>query len=213
MSNITVIGGNGYTGAAVVSEAVKRGHSVTVISRSEPSAPTPGVTYVAGSALDSAILDTAFEGADAVVTAVSSRGEAAQAAPQIAAALVERAASSGARVVFVGGFSSLRPAAGEPRFIEGEVPEQYRAEANAGHQSLETLSASAEGVDWVFVSPPAQYGSWIPGEPTGTYRLSDDVAILDENGTSTITGADLALAVLDVIESGDHSREHISVAS
>ena len=116
-------------------------------------------------------------------------------------------------MIFVGGFSSLRPAAGAPRFIEGDVPEQYRAEAAAGHQSLETFLAAPDGVDWVFVSRPAHYGSWIAGESTGTYRVTDDVAILDENGDSTITAADLALLVLDLIETGGHGREHISVAS
>jgi len=213
MSNITVIGGNGYTGAAVVAEALRRGHNVTIVSRSEPSAPIQGVNYIAGSALDGAVLDAAFAGSDAVVTATSSRDGGPQAAPGIAAALVERAHASGARIVVVGGFSSLRPAAGAPRFIEGDVPEQYRAEAQAGHDSLEALLAAPEGVDWVFLSPPAAYGSWVPGEAHGTYRLSDDVALLDDNGQSTINAADLALAVLDAIETGDHGREHISVAS
>jgi putative NADH-flavin reductase len=212
MTNITVLGGTGYTGAAIVSEALKRGHSVTVVSRTAPESPVGGVTYVAGSALDPAILDRAFEGADVVVTATTSRGEASQAAPGIAAALAERAAASGTRILVVGGFSSLRPAAGEPRFIEGEVPEQYLAEANAGHESLEALLAAPANVNWVFVSPPGAYGSWIPGEPTGTYRLGGEVAILDEEGKSTITGADFALAILDLIDSDDHAREHVSVA-
>jgi putative NADH-flavin reductase len=213
MSNITVIGGNGYTGAAVVSEALARGHHVTVVSRSQPDAPLAEVTYVTGSALEPSVLDAAFDGADAVVSAITSRGEAEQVAPTVAAALVERAAGATTRVVYVGGFSSLRPAAGAPRFIEGDVPAQYLAEATAGHQALETFLAAPEGVDWVFVSPPAHYGSWVPGESTGTYRVSDDVAILDENGDSTITAADLALLVLDLIETGGHGREHISVAS
>ena len=52
MTNITVLGGTGYTGAAIVSEALKRGHSVTVVSRSAPESPVDGVTYVTGSALD-----------------------------------------------------------------------------------------------------------------------------------------------------------------
>jgi len=212
MSNITVLGGTGYTGGAIVSEALKRGHAVTVVSRSAPAAPIEGVTYVTGSALDGAILDAAFQGADVVVTATTSRGEASQAAPHIAEGLAERAAASGTRIVVVGGFSSLRPAAGAPRFIEGDVPEQYRAEAQAGHDALEALLAAPEAVNWTFVSPPAAYGSWIPGEPTGAYRLSDEVALLDETGSSTITAADFALAVVDLIESGDHTREHVSVA-
>ena len=211
MTNITVLGGNGYTGAAVVSEGLRRGHAVTVVSRTAPLAPIEGVTYLTGSALDPAVLDAAFLGADVVVTATTSRGEPSQAAPGIAEGLVERAKASGIRILVVGGFSSLRPAAGAPRFIEGDVPEQYRAEAQAGHDALEALLAAPAEVKWTFVSPPGAYGSWIPGEPTGTYRLSDDVALLDESGSSTITADDFALAILDVIESGD-ARGHISVA-
>ena len=74
MSNITVIGGNGYTGAAVVSEALARGHHVTVVSRSQPYAPLAGVSYVTGSALEVSVLDRALDGADAVVSAITSRG-------------------------------------------------------------------------------------------------------------------------------------------
>lgn len=211
MSNITVLGGNGYTGAAVVAEAVRRGHNVTVVSRSQPESPLAGVRYVAGSALEPSVLDAALEGADAVVMAVSSRAGGPQIAPELAALLVDRAGS--ARLAVVGGFSSLRPAEGAPRFIEAGVAEQYRAEAEAGHGSLEVLKAAPADVDWVFFSPAAKFGSWIPGEASGSYRLGGEVAILDQNGSSTLYAEDLALAVLDVIESGEHAREHLSVVS
>lgn len=213
MSNITVIGGNGYTGAAVVSEAVSRGHAVTVVSRSLPDAPVEGVTYVTGSALDDDVLDKAFDGADAVVAATSSRGGEAQAQPSLANLLVQRASVTGARLLVVGGVSSLRPAAGEPRFIEGGVAEQYRVEAEAGHASLEALIASPETVNWTFFSPAKNFGSWIEGGPSGSYRLGDDVAILDENGSSFLHADDLADAILDIFESGDHARGHVSVVS
>jgi len=214
MTNITVLGGNGYTGAAVVSEAVKRGHSVTVVSRSAPEAPVDGVTYITGSAVDGAVLDRAFDGADVVVTATTSRGEASQAAPSIAKGLAERAAASGTRILVVGGFSSLRPASGEPRVIEGDVPEQYLAEATAGHDALEVLLASSDSVNWTFFSPAAHYGSWVEGEPSGAYKLGGEVMILDpETGTSYLHADDLADAILDVVETGEHAREHVSVVS
>lgn len=213
MSRITVLGGNGYTGAAVVAEALARGHEVTVVSRSLPDAPVTGVSYVAGSALEEAVLDAAFDEADAVVAATSSRGGEAQAQPGLAELLVARAATTDARLVVVGGFSSLRPAPGAPRVIEGEVPEQIRAEAQAGHAALETLQASDPEVDWVFFSPAAHYGSWVEGTPSGSYHLGGEVAQLDENGSSYLHAADLADAILDVIDSGEHHREHLSVVS
>ena len=48
MSRITVIGGTGYAGSAIVAEAAARGHQVTALSRSLPGAPIPNVTYVQG---------------------------------------------------------------------------------------------------------------------------------------------------------------------
>ncbi|MES1170900.1 MAG: NAD(P)H-binding protein [Actinomycetota bacterium] len=214
MSHITVIGGNGYTGAAIVSESLERGHTVTVVSRSVPDAPVEGVAYVTGSALEPAVLDEALTGADFAVVAVSSRGGEAQAAPTLAGLLVERAAQSGVKLLVVGGFSSLRPSADEPRVIEGEVPEQYLAEATAGHDSLEALLAAPSGVSWTFFSPAAHYGSWVEGKPSGAYKLGGEVMILDpETGTSYLHADDLADAVLDVLESDEPARGHVSVVS
>jgi putative NADH-flavin reductase len=214
MSAITVIGGNGYTGAAVVAEALGRGHAVTVVSRSTPADPVEGVTYIEGSALDVATLDAAFEGADAVVMSVAVRDGSPQVAKDLAGLLADKSAATGVPIFVVGGFSSLRPAPGEPRVAEGEIPEQYRAEALAGHASLEVLLASPEAVDWVFFSPAAHYGSWVEGSPSGRYRLGGEVMILDEEtGTSYLYAEDLADAILDVIESDDHHREHLSVVS
>ncbi len=43
MSRIIVIGGTGYAGSAIVTEAAARGHAVTAFSRSLPAEPVPGV--------------------------------------------------------------------------------------------------------------------------------------------------------------------------
>jgi hypothetical protein len=211
MSTLTVIGGTGYAGRAVVDEAVRRGHSVTVLARSEPSDPVAGASYVVGSALDPDALASGVEGADAVVSAAAARGDMAERFAEYGQRLIAAADAQGARLVVIGGFSSLRPAPGAPRFIEGEVAEQYVVEATAGHRLLEALMASPTSLDYVFVSPAAKFGAWAPGESTGAYRLSDDVAILDRDGSSRLSAPDMALAILDVIESGDHARGHISV--
>lgn len=46
MSRITVIGGTGYAGSAIVAEAAARGHEVAVLSRSAPEPPVGDVSYV-----------------------------------------------------------------------------------------------------------------------------------------------------------------------
>ncbi len=213
MSRITVLGGTGYAGAAIVAEAVTRGHSVTAVSRTEPAHPVEGVTYIQGSALETDVRTRAFDGADAVIAATSPRGAMADQHLELLEAIASRAGLSGVRLVVIGGFSSLRPAPGEPRFIDGFVPSQYLEEAKAGHAVLEMLMAEPVALDWTFVSPARTFGAFAPGPATGAYRMGGDVAILDTEGKSFISAADLALAVVDLVDAAGHRREHVSVVS
>lgn len=211
MASITVIGGTGYAGAAIVEEAAARVHRVSAVARSVPMVPVDGVAYLQGSALSGDVRARAFEGADAVVMATSPRGDMASKHVELAELLAASALEYGSRLIVVGGFSSLRPEPGAPRFIEGDIPEEYRAEAQAGHAVLELLQNADTALDWTFVSPAALFGSYAPGEATGRYRLGGEIAMLDEEGKSFISAPDFAKAILDVIESDEHHREHISV--
>ncbi|MCB1240919.1 MAG: NAD-dependent epimerase, partial [Tetrasphaera sp.] len=99
------------------------------------------------------------------------------------------------------------------RVVEGEIPEQYRAEALEGEATRVMLEAQApEELDWLFISPAGGYGSFAPGERTGTYRVGDEIALFDADGDSNMSGADFALAIVDEIENPRHHREHISIA-
>ncbi len=218
MSRITVIGGTGYAGSAIVAEAASRGYAVTAVSRNLPAEPLDGVTYLQGTALDAQFRAGLLAGADVIVSATSPRGDMAGQVLELNSALAAEAPDAGVTLVVVGGFSSLRPEAGAPRFIEGEVDERFRAEAAEGHATLEMLLKASPELQWIFVSPAGQFGAYAPGEATGTYRLGGDVALRDANGVSAISAEDFALAIVDVIEiadvieSGDHRREHISAA-
>ncbi len=211
MASITVVGGTGYAGAAIVAEAAARVHRVTAVARSVPMVAIDGVTYLQGSALSADLRARALAGADAVISATSPRGDMADKHVELVSALAESAMASGARLIVVGGFSSLRSAPGAPRFIEGDVPEAYRSEARAGHAVLEPLLAADPALDWTFVSPAATFGAFAPGEATGRYRLGGEVAMFDEDGKSYISAPDFAKAILDLIDGNEHHREHVSV--
>ncbi|NYI40211.1 NAD(P)-dependent oxidoreductase [Demequina lutea] len=211
MSRITVIGGTGYAGAAIVAEAVRRGHQVTAISRTAPTEPIAGVTYIQGSIMNVDVRARAFDGAYAVVTATAPRGAMADQQLELSEALASRAGASGVRLIVVGGYSSLRPAPGKPRFIEGFVPSQYLQEAKVGHAVLEILMAEPFALDWTFVSPAQTFGAFAPGPATGKYRLGGEVAILDKNGKSYVSAPDFAMAVVDIVDAAGHRREHVSV--
>lgn len=211
MSTIVIFGGTGYTGRNIGREAAARGHDAVAVSRSAPSDPLPGVRYETGDV--SEIAPRVIPSTDAVVAALSPRGDMTGRLVDIYRQLAEQAAAAGARYIQIGGFSSLRPAPGEPRFVEGEVPAEFRAEAFEGDATREMLVQDAPPeLDWVFVSPAGSYGAWAAGERTGTYRVGGEVALFDDQGGSTISGEDFAIAVVDEIESASHHREHIGVA-
>jgi uncharacterized protein len=213
MSRIVVIGGTGYAGSAIVAEAASRGHQVTAFSRSAPADPIDGVDYVEGDATDEAALKSAISGADVVVAALAPRGPLAEPFREVNRTIARLADAAKARLFVVGGFSSLRPAPGAPRFVEdlSHVPAEIHEEVLAGAALIiEDLPATPDTLDWVFVSPAQNFGSFAPGERLGQYRLGDDVAV-EPDGGGSISGADYATGLVDLIESDDHHRAHVNL--
>lgn len=213
MSRITVIGGTGYAGSAIVAEAAARGHQVTALSRSLPDAPIPNVIYVQGDATDAATLSAPIEGADVVVAAVAPRGPQAGTWRDVHRTIARLADAAGAPLFIVGGYSSLRPAPGADRFVTdlSDIPAELHDEIRAGAAFIiEDLPATPATLDWVFVSPALRFGAHMPGERLGRYRLGDDVAVQPEDG-GAISAADYALGFVDLIEKGDHHRAQVNL--
>jgi putative NADH-flavin reductase len=209
MARITILGGTGYAGAAVVAEAAKRGHQVTSVSRSEPQSRVDGVEYVVGSAVDDATLDAVLPGRDVVVSAISPRGDMADKLSGVVDDLVARLAGTPTRFGFVGGASSLHVEEGGPTLFDvskDHIPADVLPEVETGIAALATLKASPESLDWFYVSPPQDFGSWLGTPSQGTYRLGGDVLLKDAEGVSTISADDLALAIVDEVEKAGHRR-------
>jgi uncharacterized protein len=214
MSHIVVVGGTGYAGSAIVAEAAARGHEVTAFSRSLPDDPVPGVDYIQGDATDEASLASVISGADVVVAALAPRGALVESFRDVNRTIARLADAENARLFVVGGFSSLRPAAGAPRFVEdlSHVPAEVHEEILAGAALIiDDLPSTPETLDWVFVSPAMKFGSFAPGERLGEYRVGDDVAVQPEDG-GAISDADYAIGLVDLIEQGNHHRAHVNLA-
>ena len=213
MSRITVIGGTGYAGSAIVAQAAARGHQVTALSRSTPEAPVRDVTYGDGDATDEATLAAVIEGCEVVVGALAPRGPLTHRFRDVYRTIARLAGAAGARLYVVGGYSSLRPAPGADRFVAdlGDVPAELHEEIRAGAALvIEDLPATPADLDWVFVSPALAFGAHAPGESRGTYRLGDEVAVQPEDG-GAISAADYALGLVDLIESGEHHRAQVNL--
>jgi putative NADH-flavin reductase len=215
MARIHVLGGTGFAGAAVVDEAVRRGHQVTSFSRGRPSSPVEGVEYVLGSLLDDQAVQRAVTNADVVFETISPRGDMAGRLEGVVAELIVAADTARVRLGVLGGVSSVLISEQGPRLFDvtvAELPDEVLPEIRTGLALLDALHQAPETLDWFYVSPAQEFGSWYPQVVTGSYRVSDDVLLKDENGKSAISAADLAVAVLDEIEHPRYRRRRFHVA-
>ncbi|MFD2840602.1 NAD(P)-dependent oxidoreductase [Populibacterium corticicola] len=215
MARIVVLGGTGYAGGNIVAVAAARGHQVLSYSRNLPQTSVAGVDYRTGDITDDALITAAVEGADVVVSALSPRGalEGVGVLRAVETKIADTAKEAGVRFGVIGGAGSLLVAEGGPALAETDsFPADYKAEADEMASVLEDLRASDAALDWFFVSPAASFGAWVPGEATGTYRIGGDVLLVDADGNSNISGADLADAVVTEIEQPRHVRARFTVA-
>lgn len=215
MARISVLGGTGYTGSEIVAQAARRGHQVTSVSRNEPEQRLNGVAYLIGSVLDPDVLRRAVEGHDVVIEAVSPRGDMAGKEEGLVDALIALTPSTGTRLGVIGGASSLLVEEGGQRLYDltvDQLPPEVKPEVDTGMALLETLRSTSADVDWFYVSPPEEFGAWVPAPDTGEYRISEDVLLRDEDGKSAISATDLARAVLDEIETPHFRRRRFHTA-
>ena len=75
------------------------------------------------------------------------------------------------------------------------------------------LQVSPESLDWFYVSPPQDFGSWLGTPSTGSYTMGGDVLLRNADGASTISADDLALAIVDEIETPAHHRRRFTAIS
>ncbi len=211
---IAVLGATGMVGSRVIGEARARGHQVLALAR-KPASDDPYVTPLAVDANDSRAVREALAGsvthdaADAVVLTVRTLPTDEEFLVGATRTVLDAAARLGIRVLVVGGAGALRspgdrdlPVADNPAY----VPDEWRAVAAAGVAQLRTCQAHT-GADWVYLSPPALLE---PGTRTGRYRRGTDTLLTDADGRSWISAEDLAVAVLDELETPGPDR-HITV--
>ena len=202
MSKIAIIGATGRAGSQLLEEALRRGHSVVAIARN-PSAlqGRDGVTVKALDAKDSAALQAAVTGCDAVLSAA----HFSTIEPEAIIEPVKRAGVK--RLLVVGGAGSLLLPSGHRVIDSPDFPQAYKAEANAGVRFLDTLRQEPT-LDWTFLSPSAEF---VEGQRSGHYTLGKDHLLIGADGKSWITFADYAIAMLDELEKPAHSRARFTV--
>lgn len=199
---IALIGATGQVGSRIRAEALQRGHQVSAIARQANTlAPSAGLTPVALDVADSGKLAAALSGHDVAI--VSVKYSMVDARPILKA--IEQAGVP--RVLVVGGAGSLQVAPGVDLVDTPNFPAPYKEEALAAREILRLLRAGT-ALDWSLVSPSALLQ---PGERTGKFRIGGDQLLVDAQGNSRISLEDLALALVDELESPKHSRQRFTV--
>lgn len=199
---VALIGASGFIGSRLLAELAARGHAVTAITRNPEKVPSlPGVTAVKGDVFDKDGLAKLVAGHDAVISAVHFTASD----PQALLAAVKQ--SGVKRYLVVGGAGSLEVAPGVKLFDTPEFPAAYLDEARKGGAFLDLLKQE-QGLDWTFLSPSALIQ---PGERTGKFRLGTDQLLVDDQGNSSISAEDYAIALVDELEKPAHGRRRFTV--
>lgn len=193
---ITVFGATGAVGREVVTEARARGHEVVPASRA-----------TGADAGDPANVARRSAGQDLVISATRPQAGHEPELVAVARALFAGLRGSGIRLLMVGGAATLRTPGGVLVQDAPDFPAELLPIAHACAEQLAVCRTESE-VDWAYLSPPA---SLEPGPRTGRYRLGADDLVVDESGTSRITNADLAVALLDEAERPKHHRTRFTV--
>ncbi|MEW1644324.1 NAD(P)H-binding protein [Streptomyces sp. NPDC091219] len=209
---LVLFGATGMVGSRIATEASARGHQVLAVSRSGQS-PVPGVTATAADAADPDRVAEVARGADAVASAcVPPRDGSDPRDPFLALneALVAGVRAAGAgRLMVVGGAGSLEVAPGRAISDQPGFPEAYLPEAHAHRAVLAYYRALDDDLDWTYVSPAAEIA---PSTRTGRFRVGGDRLMTDEQGRSSISAEDYAVAFVDELEEHAHPRARMSVA-
>ena len=210
---LALIGATGYVGAALLEEALNRGHQVTALVRHPEKLPQhAGLAAQRADVHDVAALTEQLRGHDAVLSAFNPGWGVADIREQFIAgsrAIVAATKAAGLkRLLVVGGAGSLYLAPGQQLIDSAGFPAEYKEGAEGARQALDELRDETE-LEWTFLSPAAHLE---PGPRTGQFRLGGEQLLMNNGAPGHISVADLAVALLDETEQPRHVRQRFTLA-
>lgn len=224
--NITIFGGTGPTGRELIRLALSEGHAVTAVARNPaalsglearstaPNRPGYGNAALivrAGDVLEPDTLAGSVDGSDAVLSALGSRTGRAPTTVYSAgtAHILDAMRAAGVRRLVALTAGPMGPREERSAFERLLVRGLYLAFGGAYDDMArmeDTLRTRAGDVEWTVIRPPR-----LTNKPaTGRYRAAVDSRLA---GAWTITRADLARAMLAVVDDPATVRAAVRVAN
>ena len=212
---VVLYGATGMIGSRVLKELLARGHKVTAVLR-DPSKlePQNNLTIEKGDMLDADGMAKLAWGAEVIVSSYAPPSGAQGPDPSKVNQLVDatRALLAGARragsprIIMVGGAGSLEISPGLQIVDAPTFPEPYKPVALAHRDAFHVMRQS--DLNWTYFSPAMMIQ---PGERTGTFRLGKDALVSDDKGASSISAEDYAIALVDEVEQGRHTKQRFTI--
>ncbi|WP_405142592.1 NAD(P)H-binding protein [Sphaerisporangium sp. NBC_01403] len=215
MSKIVVFGAGGRAGRRAVAEAVDRGHQVSAVVR-DPAKygylADGGVTVVAGDVTRADSVFAAAQGHDVAVNATYTSEVSSETFYVGAAhALLDGLARAGVpRLVAIGIGTTLETAPGVRVMDAPGFPEDALVFSQGHAAELEVFRAADTEIDWLVLAPPPVFLADDVAR-TGHYRLGGVAVLPEVEGAGPFSYADLAVALLDEIETPKHHRALVAV--
>lgn len=211
---ITLIGATGFIGSKTLEETLNRGYHVTAVLRDPSKLKTehPNLKKVQGDIFDTDSLSKSIIGSDAVLDSYNPGWTD----PNIRENMINGSLSilnatkkAGVkRIIVMGGAGSLEVQPGVQLIDTAEFPKEYFPGADGARQILKHLR-SENDLEWSFLSPSAIIEP--EGPKTGNYRVSKESLLVDTNGQSHISLADLVKAFVDELEERKHIKGRFTV--
>ncbi|MFF7993781.1 NAD(P)-dependent oxidoreductase [Kitasatospora xanthocidica] len=209
-ADLIVYGAGGQVGRALVTEALRRGLTVTAAVR-DPRRHTdlarPGVTLLRCDVTDPTAVAATAPGHPAAISSIytpdTPSAEFYRAATTALVTGLDRAGVR--RLLHIGVATTLQTAPGTAIHDDPDFPDAHRAFSLGHAAALDLLHASPAHLDWVVVTPPMDLDRTAPA--TGHYRVGGPHVL-----GPRIAQADLAIAVIDELTTPAHHRQQIAVA-
>ncbi|WP_318767249.1 NAD(P)-dependent oxidoreductase [Lactiplantibacillus carotarum] len=201
--NLAIIGATGKTGRALLTLARQRQLPTTAIVRNAAK------LNVAVPTLERDLFDLTpsdLAPFDVVICTFASSKKSDY--PRVNQHLTTILKGTPTRLIVVGSGATLYLDDSRRKTVADRLPLIMRPASRAHVQARQILESA--GVNWTYVAPPYNY---LPNAAqTGHYQTGSDVLLYDQHHDSTISYADMALALIDEVQHPHYENQRMTVA-